>query len=488
MLLNERTTLRWAPLALAGLACGADRVLPVSVTMTKAELMDPAACQTCHPQQYQAWSGSMHAYAAEDPVFLAMNQRGQRETGGALGDFCVGCHAPVALREGLTTDGLNLPSLPAAVKGVTCYFCHSTASVDGTHNNPLTLTTDGTLFGPFADPAPGTPHKSTYSPFFDPSRPESAHACGSCHDIVNQHGANVERTFSEWQETLFSDLRLGQTCVRCHMNQSQGRVSTESDKIRSLGSHALPGVDVALTPFPEMATQKQQVQSLLDGTLAGTLCLTTSGQIEVSLDNVSAGHSVSSGAAADRRVWAEVKAYRGGEVIYQSGVVPPGQSVETIDDPDLWLIRDCLFDESGAPTHMFWEAASATSNLIPGPVPHTVEDPELSTRSHAKYLYPRASRLPAEPDRITLQVYVKPIGDEILQDLVATGDLDPAIAAAMPTFSLQDVNLEWTAAKGKAPVDSHTRMPVPGLSCVTTSPQYYTLEKVHETHAHCGDH
>ena len=55
----------------------------------------------------------MHAYAADDPVFVAMNQRGQRETAGALGDFCVKCHAPVAVHDGLTTDGLNLATLPS---------------------------------------------------------------------------------------------------------------------------------------------------------------------------------------------------------------------------------------------------------------------------------------------------------------------------------------------------------------------------------------
>ena len=31
----------------------------------------------------------MHAYASDDPVFQAMNKRAQRETNGALGDFCV---------------------------------------------------------------------------------------------------------------------------------------------------------------------------------------------------------------------------------------------------------------------------------------------------------------------------------------------------------------------------------------------------------------
>ena len=52
----------------------------------------------------------MHAYAADDPVFLAMNRRGQREAG--IGDFCVQCPRPMAVRTGATTDGLNLDSLP----------------------------------------------------------------------------------------------------------------------------------------------------------------------------------------------------------------------------------------------------------------------------------------------------------------------------------------------------------------------------------------
>gem|GEM_PF-5333001 len=77
-----------ALLAIVGcVGCGgAGNPTPV---LTRAELMDPAACQTCHPQQFGDWSQSMHAYAADDPVFQAMNQRGQRETNGALGDFCL---------------------------------------------------------------------------------------------------------------------------------------------------------------------------------------------------------------------------------------------------------------------------------------------------------------------------------------------------------------------------------------------------------------
>src|SRR5205085_9814425 len=88
-----------ASAAFAAAGCGGE-----GGTLSAAELRDPAACQGCHPSQFAEWAGSMHAYASEDPVFLAMNQRGQRETNGALGDFCVRCHAPQVVRAGLTTD------------------------------------------------------------------------------------------------------------------------------------------------------------------------------------------------------------------------------------------------------------------------------------------------------------------------------------------------------------------------------------------------
>ena len=57
-------------------------------------LMDPETCATCHPNQFAEWSTSMHAHASDDPLFVAMNARGQREAG--IGDFCVKCARPSA--------------------------------------------------------------------------------------------------------------------------------------------------------------------------------------------------------------------------------------------------------------------------------------------------------------------------------------------------------------------------------------------------------
>ena len=91
----------------------------------------------------------MHAHAADDPVFLAMNARGQADTGGELGDFCVTCHAPMAVRLGLTEDGLNLDDVPQYAKGVTCFFCHSVDSVEGDHNAQLRIADDTTMRAAF---------------------------------------------------------------------------------------------------------------------------------------------------------------------------------------------------------------------------------------------------------------------------------------------------------------------------------------------------
>ena len=94
------------------------------------QLEDPATCMDCHKQHYDEWAGSMHAYASDDPVFLAMNKRGQRDTNNQLGTFCVQCHAPMAVALNLT-DGTNFDptTLPPTARGITCFFCHNVKDI-----------------------------------------------------------------------------------------------------------------------------------------------------------------------------------------------------------------------------------------------------------------------------------------------------------------------------------------------------------------------
>jgi hypothetical protein len=49
------------------------------------------------------------------------------------------------------------------------------------------------------------------------------------------------------------------------------------------------------------------------------------------------------------------------------------------------------------------------------------------------------------PDRVTLRVLLRPMGLEVLQSLVASGDLESM--PAIPTFVVVDT-IEWTLAGG----------------------------------------
>lgn len=389
-------------LALCALGCG-DDPSPLAV----AERLDPAACADCHPDHVREWSQSSHARAATDPIFLAMSRRGQRDTGGALGNFCIRCHAPAALLEGATTGD--------AAAGVTCFFCHAVEAVGADHNNGVVLGSGLTMRGPSRSIAVNDAHRSAYSPLLDGRLAASARMCGSCHDVVNQLGLRVERTFVEWQRSLYA----GDSCNRCHMEASRP----------GHHDHRFAAVSLPLAGSPRAGDQRAAVAERLAGATQSALCVDGS-RVRVGLQTRKVGHALPSGAAHNRRLWAEVIAYRGGQVIYQSGVVAPGQAVAGAD-PDLWLMRDCLFDERGRPVKMMWEAATHRSNaLLPRvPVVQTYTLPEI-------------------PDRVTLRLRLRPVGLDVLDDLVQSGDLDPAVRDAMPVLDLDLGDgpvLEWTA-------------------------------------------
>lgn len=444
-------------------ACGKgpdDSTSEPTPTLTGDALLDPANCQPCHVDHFREWSGSMHAYASDDPVFLAMNRRMQRESKGQLGDFCVKCHAPMAVRLGMTKDGLNLAELPSSVRGITCYFCHTVDEVRGTHDNPLHLADDGVLRGGFDDPAKSAPHRSAYSKLLDRETPESATLCGACHDIVTPKGAAIERTFAEWQASLYS--KPGQlSCGKCHMEGTTGLAANiPGVPQRRVHDHSFPGVDIALTPFPETTAQRAGIERQLGATALAKLCVQPSPQgpvALVTLDNAFAGHGFPSGAAQDRRAWVEVLAYRGGNIVFSSGVVQAGQekkAVASIDDSNLWLLRDRMFDEQGKEVHMFWEAARYESVQLPAAVTADPRDPAFFHSVTRSYPLP----VPA-PDRVTMRVRMRPIDFDVLDDLVASGDLDPKIGDGIPTFDLSSTVKEWSMTNGYGCVGEATVKP-----------------------------
>jgi hypothetical protein len=483
-----------AAAAIMPLACSSKA--PAPTYLSRDALLDPATCASCHSVQFAEWSSSMHAYAADDPVFRAMNQRGQRETNGQLGPFCVKCHAPMAVREGATSDGLNLDSVPQRLHGVTCFFCHTVDEVQGSHDDPLVLANDVTMRGEYHDPLSNSAHPSAYSALHDRDQLASASLCGPCHDIVAPPGAAIERTFAEWQASIFSHPVGGDTCAQCHMEELPKGSALEpiaqapNAPPRKRHAHSVPAVDQPLTSFPSPPYDAgvPSVQEFLDTTAQTALCVTQgagNGAIRVIVDNVGAGHALPSGSTQDRRMWAEVIAYSGGNVVYQSGVVPPGGAVTSIpNDPDLWLLRDCMFGADGGQVNMFWQAASEESNLLPFPVTSSPTDPRYY-QTHVVQYYPRdpTATLPAVPDKVTLRLMLQPIGQDVLADLQASGDLDAGIAAAMPTLVFPEPILTWTAATANGTYFEN-QLPV---SCITDTALNVAADKFPAVnHAKCS--
>ncbi len=404
--------------------------------------MDPAACAGCHAEAYNAWSTSMHAHAADDPLFVAMNARAQRETGGAVGGFCVGCHAPLALRTLATTDGRNLASLPAKLRGVTCFFCHSVQDVAEAHDDGLTLASDGAMRGPIKDPAPGAPHGSRYSALHDRDALASASLCGACHDVRLPGGLDVERTFAEWSTTVFAHTGAGQkTCGDCHMVQTTGfAADVPAAPRRPIHDHAMVGIDVPLgVPIQPGATHA--VQSRLDPALDAQLCVPAAGLADITLTNSRIGHAWPTGAAHDRRAWVELVAYAGDSVVYASG--GPAASGTQAQTSTLSL-EETLFGRDHQPVPFLWEASSTRSVVLP---PTTTVDPDAPGFEHGVTTH---YAIPPSADRVTMRVLVTPVAPGVVAALIASGDLAPLIADRIPTYTLAGTSLEWDKDRGWA--------------------------------------
>lgn len=443
-------------LALAALllaACGDDPKYPVE------ELMDPATCMGCHPKHTTEWQSSMHAYAADDPVFLALNRQGQEETNGALGDFCVQCHAPMALALGLTTDGTNLEDVPRFAKGVTCYFCHNAVSVEGDHNAPIRLANDQTMRGGLSNPVDSPAHHTAYSNLLASTRPSSSTLCGSCHDIVTPAGVHLERTFAEWKTTIFAseDPRLQLSCGTCHMIATSGVVAEAPGlevprRMFGVREHTFAAIDTALTEWPGQDLQQAAIDRDLLGLIQARLCVLPAdgGRIDYRIDNVGAGHMFPSGATVDRRVWVEIVAYEGDTPVFSSGVLTdPMQDPEDLADPNLWTLGTPAVDGNGTPTDRFWRIASIDH---PGSMlqPAVTTDPMDPRFYHAQERSFPVPGLVGRITRVTARVLVRPIPMRLIEELLDSGHLALDVRPAIRTHVVGSSVLEWTAGSASS--------------------------------------
>ncbi len=436
-------------------------------------LEDPNTCKDCHPKHFEQWAGSMHAYASDDPVFVAMNKRGQREA--QLGTFCVNCHAPMAVKLGLT-DGTDFDpaALPASAKGITCYFCHNVDKVTDDHNNGLVLAMDQTMRGGTSNPADTPAHDSLNDKNLMASSTNGSTMCGSCHDIVTPAGVHIERSFIEWKATIFNnpDPINGVTCSKCHMKPTTGVIAEGPGlDVRSrtdgFHEHLWPAIDQAMTPFPGTDAQAAGIADILDPALTiigptpvagppspGGICLPPTGILSVRMDTISVGHMYPSGSSQDRRTWLEVIAYdASNNVVFSSGVVGDTQDPEDLNDPivnctgaqpnkcsGFW---DRATKTDGTTAHMFWDIANEDSRLLK---PAITLDPNAPTYDHSTTVEYDTQAVAPQIDHITARIRTRPFAYATLDDLVASGDLDPSYAQQLKTLDSAGATRRWDRA------------------------------------------
>lgn len=122
-----------------------------------------------------------------------------------------------------------------------------------------------------------------------------------------------------------------------------------------------------------------------------------------------------------------------------------------------------MLDAKGEETHDFWDAACYESELLPAQLTFARTDPRFY-QSHVQRRYPLRGALKRYPDRATLRVRLSPIGQDVIQDLIRTGDLAETSRRDHTHVYAVGEQLEWTAEAATERFVDSVGLPV---SCIS---------------------
>ncbi len=347
-------------------------VRPYQTTFKVEDFSSANECRDCHPNYYEEWSASMHAYSVTDPVWFKL-QQSEQETheakGVILGDFCIQCHSPIAALTNAITDHKNLTpevisTLPPQIQeGVTCDVCHSTThlpestDIQTAEQNFETadfkLYLDGTRYSIIDDPQDNSFHKSEFHEGYDQSD-----FCRNCHNLT-VNGMDAEVTNFEWEGTSFE--AMGSECQTCHMPTYEGYAAEGGPLRENLHRHYFPGVGTSIVAGSENNGLLSAITEILDGSaevnffepIADTVLSNESLKIKIIVSN-NAGHHFPSGVTFTRQLWLEVNVSIDGDTIFQSGHLNENGDIydfytdpDRIVDPQLNVFNTVLYDAQG---------------------------------------------------------------------------------------------------------------------------------------------
>jgi hypothetical protein len=363
---------------------------PNSLTV---RLASASGCQTCHSnysqgdsEPFTGWSHTMMGQAARDPMFYACLAIANQDASFA-GELCLRCHTPQGWLVGHSNDPSGGAITGTDFQGVGCSVCHrmvnpnyvagESPAVDESiiaalpfppvnpHSGSFVMDPQDRRRGPFALSV--TPHQWLESPFHQQSS-----MCATCHDVsnpaytrrpdgtyaldaLNTRNPNsdkytqfpVERTYSEWANSLFAQgpLDLGgrfggnnplvSTCQDCHMPTTEGyganpnygaefRTDMPQHLFNGANTWVLRAVN-DLYPSDETNMTPEGIEASVQRAQG---MLAAASDLELYIDNGTlttrvinmTGHKLPTGYAEGRRMWVNVQFFdSGGALIAERG-------------------------------------------------------------------------------------------------------------------------------------------------------------------------
>ncbi len=449
----------------------------------KSDFQPAEACKSCHPQHYEEWRGSMHAYAITDPVFHAMHKLAQEETAGEIGDFCIKCHSPAGTGIGEVTAKTRSPKglSDISLAGVSCEVCHRGVTLEEGHpgNARFEIHPGAAVVGGLPNPQATPAHDSITNDSL-----KNPDFCGSCHNVSNRKGVKIEKPHDEFIASTYPERNTG--CLSCHMQTYTGRATPDGPLRNRLHRHDFIGVDVAVTPFPRMGYQRREVAAFLRTAARMTVAAPRqavagdSFKLDVQVKNVGAGHNLPTGPSTERELWIEVIATASdGKPLFESGTLDKGGDLRgghgeaSEEDPQLALFTDRFVGKEGETVYFMWQAHALEEHTIP----------PLETRS-ASYSFKIPAALQGKKFDLEVRLRFRAFPPHQLRRL-GIGNL----AERFPVFDLAEYSqpgitvVKSSRKKGliRVPEDAGTipaaiRQAVAG-DVISVAPGTYTIDK-----------
>lgn len=317
-----------------------------------AEFTPPESCGGCHPQQYEEWTGSVHALAWQDPVYQGELAKAVEAVGHEISRQCEGCHTPA----GMVTGEIKGPGItdlsPMAMAGVSCDICHSISGV--THwQTPTNEPQNGSfILSPGID-TPEGPQLVKYVPFapkegcgggFHACEESPLHLkaelCASCHHVYHyDKHFPLERTYQEWKHGPYAQGSI--VCQDCHMVEIDTFLRSADDMVKPQRGdyrHYFNAANYLLYYLAKAAADKAGNQELAANVeykyqmavdrlkAAADLEITPVyregrlAEVMVRVKNMRAGHNLPTSLTNVRQMWLEVTARdEKGKVLMTSG-------------------------------------------------------------------------------------------------------------------------------------------------------------------------